>query len=459
MTDNHNTAPKPTLAHQLEWLRTRSDLRSLRVAFSDLNGCLRGKRILLSDAAKALRGEVRMPLSVAGVDIWGEDEASKTYSPLGSDPDGLATWTGRAILPVSWLSQPTAIVPVWLSFLNGRAFPGDPRRALANVVKRLHRHGLRPVVATELEFYLVDPNKARPTPPLSPVTGKRLDNDSIMSIDDIDEFDDFIDDVYSTCAKLQISADTTVAEDGIGQFEICLRHHDDPLKIADDSLFLKRAIKGVARKHNLAATFMAKPYGDRSGNSMHVHFSILDQNGHNIFDDGTERGSPALLHAIAGLLAAMPDSTLLFAPHLNSYRRLLLGSMAPSTVCWGYDNRTAAVRIPSGSPSSRRIEHRLAGADTNPYLVLAAILGTALAGMDDGCEPPPPVEGEAYPQKLPRLTYDWHEATSAFAHSQTMRKLLPARLRSMYLECKQREQAVFSEQVTDFEFDSYLEAA
>ncbi|MCS6759673.1 MAG: glutamine synthetase family protein [Candidatus Devosia euplotis] len=298
------------------------------------------------------------------------------------------------------------MIPLWL-FEDARTpFPGDPRQALAHVVRRFAEHGLTPVVATELEFYLVDPETDSARPPISPYTGKRLDSDAILSLDELEDFGEFFRDVYLQCEQQNVPADTAVAENGIGQFEINLLHSSDALKAADDAVLFKRIVKGVARKHKLVATFMAKPYGGRSGNGFHVHFSLNDAAGINVFDDGTESGSDAMLNAVGGLLSGMAESTLLFAPHFNSYRRLRPDTHAPSAVSWGYENRTTAVRIPEGNPKARRIERCVSGADANPYLVLAGILGAALVGIEDEMKPPKPLKGRAYSERLPKLPAD-----------------------------------------------------
>jgi len=428
---------------------------SLRAAVCDLNGTLRGKRIPVESAEKALNGGVRMPLSVACVDIWGEDVGAA--HAFEADPDGICTSTGRGILPMNWTETPSALIPLWLSQETGEPFAGDPRRALASVVDRFAKHGLTPVTATELEFYLCDPSDARPQAPLSPVTGKRLGSDSILSIDEIDHFDSFLSDVYAACAAQGVPADAAIAEYGAGQFEINLLHGADPLKTADDAIFFKRIVRGVARKHGYAATFMAKPYGKSSGSGFHIHFSLLDANGRNVFDDGGDQGSGAMRHAVGGLLAAMQESTLLFAPHLNSYRRLRPGTLAPTAVAWGYENRTAAIRIPGGPSAARRIEHRVAGADANPYLVLAGVLGAALIGIEREIVPAEPTGGDAYALDLPRLPADWASAVERFEQGKLVPEIFSPTLCQMLVACKRQEMKVFAERVTDFEFDSYLE--
>jgi glutamine synthetase len=445
--------------HALEWLSQQDDIENVFACICDLNGTLRGKRVNVEQTAKILEGSVRMPLSLAGLDIWGEDiEVSALVFETG-DADGICRHTGRGILPINWTSRPTALVPVWLFEEDGTPFLGDPRHALRQIVDRYKALGLTPVVATELEFYLVDPSEATPQPPLSPVTGKRLDSDGALSLDELEHFDEFLNDVYAACHAQGIPADSAISENGAGQFEINMHHSDDALRAADDAVLFKRLVRGIARKHGFAATFMAKPYGMRAGSGFHVHFSLVDADGVNVFDNGGDEGSPILLNAVAGLLETMQENTLAFAPHENSFRRLLPGTHAPSSVAWGYENRTVAVRIPGGHHKARRIEHRVAGADANPYLVLASVLGGAMLGIEGGWAPPEPVAGDAYSlsKELPHLPLDWASAIQAFRSGAHIQSIYSGRLQRMLVDCKRQEQMRFNRQVTEFEYHSYLE--
>jgi glutamine synthetase len=441
----------------IEWLRQHPEVTSLRAAVCDLNGALRGKRLPSARAGSVLTGGMRIPLSVTGVDVWGEDIVGGKLVFETGDADGICEWTGRGPLPIGWTAQPTALIPVWLAKDDGTPFAGDPRRALAAVVARYAALGLTPVTATELEFYLVDPSEDRPRAPVSPISRKLLDSDSVLALRELDHFERFLDDVYAACEAQGVPADSAIAENGPGQFEINLMHTADPLRVADDAVLFKEIVKGIARTHGLAATFMAKPYGDRAGSGLHVHFSLVDRDGANVFDDGGERGSDTLRHAVAGLLAAMPESALLFAPHMNSFRRLRPGNHAPSAVAWGYENRTAAIRIPGGNARARRIEHRVAGADANPYLVLAAILGAALAGIEGRMLPADPVVGDAYAQRLPTIPPDWASAVDAFERGPMVPDMLSPTLQRMLVDCKRQEMEVFAQRVTDFEYHTYLE--
>ncbi|KKK69842.1 hypothetical protein LCGC14_2929990, partial [marine sediment metagenome] len=316
------------------------DMENIFGCVCDLNGVLRGKRIPTEQLDKVLEGTVRMPLSICGLDIWGEDIEGSVMVFETGDADGVCVPTGRGVVPISWTRKPTALIPLWMNEESGAPFLGDPRRALANVVDRYKSHGLTPVVATELEFYLIDPTDDTPAPPCSPVTGKRLTSDGALCLDELEHFDHFLNDVYDACRVQGIPADSAISENGAGQFEVNMRHLPDPLRAADDALLFKRLVRGIARKHGFAATFMAKPYGDRAGSGFHVHFSLVDQDGVNLFDNGGDDGTPMMLHAVAGLLETIQENALTFAPHENSFRRLLPGAHAPSNVAWGYENRT-----------------------------------------------------------------------------------------------------------------------
>ncbi|EAB6717655.1 glutamine synthetase [Escherichia coli] len=442
-----------------DWVSKNPKIKGIHAAICDLNGAWRGKFIPGRNVAKALTAGIRMPLSAPCFDIWGEDQLSSASLALTGDGDGHCISTGRGPLVIDDLSG-SALLPLWTFRDDGTPLLSDPRQALASVVRRFEGRRLRPVVAVELEFYLVRPRQRAATPPISQRTGRPLDSDAILSVDELDLFGPFLNDVYARCAEVDIAADAAIAENGIGQFEINLQHCDDPLRAADDAALLKRVIKTAARKHGYVATFMAKPYGERAGSGMHVHASFADEAGRNVFDDGSARGSDLLGHAVAGMLAGMVESTLIFAPHLNSYRRLRPDTHAPTRVSWGFENRTTAIRIPGGSSGNRRVEHRVAGADANPYLVLAAVLGGALAGIEASMVPPSPITGRVHSiEDCPRLAPNWSSAIDVFEHGPMAADIFDAELRSALVACKRREAERFERQLSQFEYDTYLESA
>ncbi|WP_223877721.1 glutamine synthetase family protein [Histidinibacterium aquaticum] len=433
------------------------EIRTIRVAASDLNGVARGKRVPRRFAQKVAEDGTRFPLSVLNLDIWGEDIDDSPLVFAAGDPDGVAMPTERGFLPMPWLSSPSALLPMWMFREDGRPFDGDPRHALARVAGRLRAKGLTPVIGTELEFYAIDDRGPELRVPPSPRSGKRRPGAEILSLRALDAFDQFFTEIYDGCETMDIPAETAISEAGIGQFEVNLSHVDDPLKAADDAWLFKLLVRGIARAHGFAASFMAKPYEDYSGNGMHVHVSLLDQEGRNVFDDGSPTGSATLRHAVAGCLAAMPASTLVFFPHGTSYDRIVPDSHAPTSVGWGYENRTAALRIPAGSSSARRFEHRVAGGDVNPYLMLAVVLGSALIGIEDEMEPPEPITGNAYDQDLPQLPETWEAAIDAFEHSEIIARILPRDLIANFVATKRQELHYFGELSDQEKVELYLD--
>lgn len=425
-------------------------------AVVDLNGVLRGKRIMPSDAPKIIENGLTMPLSIVGVDIWGRDIVGSTQVYTTGDADGHFRVTGRGPLVQSWFDNPTTLLPLMMTDDQGIATGICARGALQKVLTLYDDAGLSPVAATELEFHLVRRENGKAVADGDGRTGKAA---AIECIDAMQEREAFFSEVYDVAARWGIDVGAAISESGVGQFEIVLNHGCDIMKVADDTYFFKRIIRGVAERHGLEGTFMAKPFGDDAGNGLHVHFSILDNQGNNIFDDGGDKGAPPLLHALGGLEASMADLMLIFAPHLNSYRRFLDGSFAPTKVAWGYDNRLAALRVPRSVAKARRIEHRVAGADANPYLVLASILGAAFWGIKGQVRASEPVPGNAYEADRPDLPTKWHVAMKRFVDGDWPSRLFDLRLVRMVNASKKQEYETFAARITDFEFDTYVDKA
>lgn len=441
----------------MDWLKEHPEVRTIRVAAADLNGVARGKRIPARFASKVFTEGTRFPFSVMNLDIWGEDIEDSPLVFETGDCDGLLMPTERGFLPMPWLGSPTALLPIWMFHMDGRPYAGDPRQALARVVDRYKAAGLTPVVATELEFFLIDDSGKTLRVPPSPRSGKRRTGGEILSLRALDAFDSFFTALYDACEEMDIPADTAISEAGPGQFEINLMHQADPLKAADDTWLFKMLVKGLARSHGFAASFMAKPYDIWSGNGMHTHFSILDAQGNNIFNDGSAKGSDALRHAVGGCLEALPGSTLIFAPHENSYDRLVPNTHAPTGIGWAYENRTAALRIPASGPAARRIEHRVAGGDVNPYLMIAAILGAALIGLEDKIDPGEPIVGNAYAQGLPQLPAIWNVALQVFENSPQIARIFDAELVGNFLMTKRQEIHYMAELSDQEQTELYLD--
>ena len=440
-----------------DWLRHHPDVKTIRVAAADLNGQARGKRIPVRFADKIVKEGTRFPYSVLNLDIWGEDIEDSPLVFETGDADGVLKPTDRGFMPMPWLDAPTALLPIWMFHEDGTPFPGDPRHALARVVERFAARGMNPVCATELEFYLIDDSGRELRVPPSPRSGKRRPGADTLALRALDAFDRFFTDLYDACEAMDIDADTAISESGIGQFEINLLHSADVLKIADDTWLFKMLVRGLARRHGFAASFMAKPYTEQAGSGMHMHFSVIDDEGRNLFDDGGPKGSELLHQAIAGCLKHMPDMMLLLAPHANSYERMRPGAHAPTGVSWAYENRTAAIRVPSGSHKARRIEHRVAGGDINPYLMMAGVLGTALLGIEDELTPPPPITGNAYDLDLPQLPSTWPEAVDTFEKSPAMKRIFAPQMIDNLVRTKRQEIRYMAELSEQEVLDLYLD--
>ena len=441
-----------------KWLQGNPHIKSIRIAASDLNGQPRGKRLPLRFADKVSQDGARFPFSVLNLDIWGDDIAGSPLVFDSGDADGVLHPTQRGFVPMPWLETPAALLPIWMFHDDGRPFAGDPRHALNAVLDRFRAHRLTPVCGVEMEFFLVDDTEDTLQVPRAPQSGKRRVASETLSLRALDRFEGFFGDLYDACDAMDIPADAATSESGLGQFEINLLHDNDALKVADDAWLFKMLVKGLARRHGFAATFMAKPYANSAGSGLHTHFSVLDSDGANIFDDGGPKGTDAMRHAIAGLMEAMHPSTLIFAPHANSYARLVPGAHAPTGVAWGYDNRTTALRIPAGTPKARRIEHRVAGGDVNPYLMLAAILGAAMNGLEDRNDPPAPLTGNAYEAEVPQIHADWASAINTFEKSPQIARIFSSEIIQNFVLTKRQEQTLMQELSPADQIKIYLDS-
>jgi len=322
---------------------------------------------------------------------------------------------------------------------------------------RFHNAGWRPVVAAELEFSLVHYNRnAQPHVSPLPVGAGPLGG-HMYGVDVLHNNAGLLEDIRRACEIQQLPFDGIVKETAPSQYEVNMEHVDNPVKAADQIILLKRLIKGVARKHGVMASFMAKPFAEEAGNGMHMHCSILDEHGENIFDDGSDRGTSLLLHAIAGCMKYMPQSMAIFAPNFNSYRRFQPGALAPTSAQWGYGNRTVSLRVPAGSNSARRLEHRVAGADCNPYLTFAVILSAVIEGIAQQLDPGTPIEGDAYSQSGQPLPQYLPEAVMRFQESDFVARNLGKEMQRIYTLSKWQENAEFRSRISEFEYQSYLE--
>ncbi|MBX9469181.1 MAG: glutamine synthetase family protein [Rhizobium sp.] len=441
-----------------EFFAANPDIEVLEAFVIDVNGVPRGKWIPRERAIDVLTKGMAMPRSVYALDVWGRDVNAAGLAEGTGDPDGICFPVPGTLSRVTWLSRPTAQVLLQMHTQEGESFYADPRQVLGHVLDRFKAAKLTPVVATELEFYLIDPVRSALDPVRPPNTrdGRwHTGQTQVLSISELQDFEEVFHGISTAARAQNVPADTTLRENGPGQYEINLNHVPDALAAADYAVLLKRIVKGVARANDLDATFMAKPYGMQAGSGMHVHFSILNAKGENIFV-GQDGPSDALFHSVGGLLENMGESMAIFAPHQNSYRRLRPSEHAPTYASWGFDNRSAAVRVITASKPATRIEHRVAGSDTNPYLVLAMILSAALAGMKEKLSPGGAISGDDHAVNHEPLPTNWDYALQRFTKSSFAYAALGPKYRSLYSACKYQELSEFSLRVTDVEYDAYI---
>ena len=412
--------------------------KTIQVAVADLNGILRGKILPSKNAKKLNNKSIRLPLSALNLDLLGEDIENSPLVFKSGDTDGYISSTGREPFRFKWLENAPLFYPCWMFTDDDENFLGDARHTLNKTLNGYKEKGWTVSAATEMEFYLVNARNDSLKPPINPKTNNQLICADVLSTQDLNDFEVILSEIQEACLEAGIDFESITSESGCGQFEVTLKHRN-ALLAADDALFLKIITKGVAIKHGLTATFMAKPYFDQPGNGMHVHFSILDNNGQNIFSNGGNSGSKFLKNAIGGCISAMKSSTLIFAPFENSYERLTPRAHAPTGISWAYENRTAAIRVPMGSPSSKRIEHRVAGGDANPYLLFTAILGAALKGIEYQMDAPKPIQGNAYSLNLPQLAKNWINAIELFENDHAIKNIFPESLVGNLVLTKKQE--------------------
>ncbi len=445
------------LEKAFEWVNNAGSNPVITAAACDLNGIWRGKRIPVAHVEKVLNTGIRIPMSASCVDVWGTDLGDSPFLFDSGDSDGSGLSTGVGLIPDYSKGKSSALIPLWIFDNQEVPSPIDPRHILDGVWNKFKTLSLIPVVAFEMEFYLLDNKKSEQFGKMRYSSDKSMQATEVLSITELDSNEDFFNELYEVCAKFDIPMEGISSENAPGQFEINLKHKDNPLIAADYAVLFKRFIKGIAKRCNKKATFMAKPFPGIAGSGMHVHMSLLDKTGNNVFNDDSDLGSGMLKHAVAGILENMIDSTLILAPHFNSYKRLRPGTHAPTNICWGYENRTAAVRIPGGNNTSKRIEHRVAGADANPYLVLSSVLASVLDGIKHKKVPPAPLFGDTYREKLKQIPQSWDQAIECFEHSKTNGNFYPEVFCKVFKDCKRQELETFNARIEDHEINTYLE--
>jgi len=431
------------------------------VMLTDLNGCFRGKRIPVAALRKLEKG-CYFPASVFAMDILGNVVEEAGLGQASGEPDRVCLPIAGTLTPSA--ADPEAIAQLLLTMLDedGAPFDVEPRNVLNRLWQQLRQRGLHPVVAVELEFYLLDRQRDAEgylQPPCAPGTQDRNMQSQVYSVDNLNHFADVLSDIDDLARQQKIPADGALAEASPGQFEVNLHHTRDALQACDHALALKRLVRLVAEKHHMHATFMAKPYEEYAGSGMHIHISMLNDKGENVLAERNGEDSAILKRSLAGMIEMMPASMALLAPNINSYRRFQAGMYVPTQASWGHNNRTVALRIPCGDRDNHRVEYRVAGADANPYLVMAAIFAGILHGLDNELPLPPKVKGNGLEQDGLPFPIRQSDALWEFAQHEALCLQLGERFSHVWHACKSNELTQFERLITDTEIEWMLKNA
>ena len=447
------------------FFKANPDVDSIEMIYTDMGGVPRGKRLRQHEVMAVYDSGRMFPGSITVVDITGQDTVETGLVWEDGDADRSMKPIPGTLVRTPWGGDHAAQFLVDFYELDGTPHDLDPRHVLGGVIDRFIADGLTPVLAVELEFYLVDPRRARDgslrpaRPSYSRDTPRNVE---VYGLRELDDFRPFFDALYAATDAQDIPLESAISEFAPGQFELTLRHKPDALRACDDAIMYKRLVKAVAQQQGLEATFMAKPFAEQAGSGMHIHVSVNDSSGTNIFASDDPEGTPALRHAIGGMIGTVGDAFALFAPHANSYRRFKANSYAPVAPTWGVNNRTVSFRIPAGPPPSRHVEHRACVADANPYLAVAAVLAGMHHGMTNKTDPGAAVVGNGYDRDNgddDKPPSNWFAAVDRFHGSGLMRDYLGSRFVDMFSIVKRVEQDRYVGVVPTLDYDWYLRNA
>ena len=447
--------PITNLAQARAWANARS-VTEIECLVPDLAGVARGKIMpsakFFDDPAMALPSSVFMQ-TISGE--YPEETADFRFDPSDGDIELRPDFS--TLCEVPWARDPTAQVIHDAGFHDGRAVEIAPRQVLKRVIALYREQGWEPVVAPELEFYLVKRN-TDPDYPLEPPIGRSGRAEAgrrSYSISAVNEFEDVFEDIYAFAEAQHLEVDTLIHEEGAAQMEINLRH-GDPLPLADQVFLLKRTIREAALAHDIYATFMAKPIANEPGSAMHIHQSVVSaETGGNIFTDAKGKPTPEFFHFLAGQQRYVPAVTCMLAPYVNSYRRLVKSASAPVNVLWGYDNRTTGLRIPPSPPAARRVENRVPSSDANPYLALAASLACGYLGLTRRLTPSEPVSGIARSDEFD-LPVGLLEAVDLFEETEELVEAFGRPFITTFAAVKRAEFATFMRVISPWEREFLL---
>lgn len=440
-------------AEMTAFLQQNTDITHLDVLLPDINGIFRGKQLPIKALKKVVGGELCLPITTTFLTANGAN-AELILDEYGSDPDRPCVMVPGSLCRVPWAARPTAQVMIEAQNTDGTPLFANPRHILETTLESLRALGLKPVVAFEYEFFLFEAGTVPPTP-LTPPNGMPASKDAnCYNLDVFSDYQELLMEVETAAIAQGLKVTGTVCEYGNGQFEVNLNHSDNALKAADEAMLLKRVVKGVALRHGLLASFMAKPLFNEVGNGLHAHVSLLNEDGVNIFslDDGEDR----LKDALGGLLETMPAATPFFAPNANSYRRFDANWFAPVVKNWGENNRRLSLRLPMSDRANRRIEHRVSGADASPHLVLAAILAGIHHGLTNKPDPGKPLGEFDLVDFKDVLPSRWKIALNTLRDDTILASYLGKQFIDLYLRVRESEEEEFNAAITQADYDQYL---
>lgn len=453
-TDLLTHVPRDT-EDAIRWLRALR-IDEVECIVPDMNGIMRGKIIPREDFIRVIEDGIRLPEFLFFQAVTGDTaDESAVVNPLDRDIRAIPDIATLRVVP--WYEEPTAQVICDCAFMDGQPVDFAPRQVLRRVLSLYEKKGLKPVVAPELEFYLTARNDDPDLPLAVPtgLSGRRESGHQAYGIEHANDYDHVVNLIYDYCEASRIEIATMAHEAGPAQLEMNFRH-GDPIERADQTFLFKRTARLAARKHDMVATFMAMPHQDMPGSATHIHQSIVRiADGGNVFVDAGGADAETLLHYIGGLQTLVPAAMSLFCPNVNSYRRIRLESDAPINVHWGRDNRTCGLRVPDSSPEARRVENRVIGADSNPYLAMAATLACGLIGMERRMEPDPMVEVDAHTLGV-SLPAHIHEALSLLETCEPLRETLGPRFVDAYIDVKRLEWRLYNKVISSWEREYLL---
>ena len=444
------------------FLKSHPDLEILELLVPDMNGIIRGKRLDVSEAKTLFSKGINFPAATHLLDSSGDVIDGLVLGTDDGDPDVIAKPVANSLSYIPWLDKPAAQAMITMFDRNGEHYSNESRNILRQVIEKFEADGFRATVAVELEFYLIqDKDALSINPRHGPLPGTVLQDKGpqVYSMEDLRELDPFFNELKEACKIQNIPMGTTISEFSRGQFETNLHHVDDPLLASDHAILLRRAVRETAKSFGLGATFMAKPFMETAGSGMHIHISLKNEKGDLLFQTDSKQETnfnQNIEHAVGGLAQTMEEGMAIFCPNANSYRRFQPGFFAPITPNWGPNHRNLSIRIPLSDSGNVRIEHRAAGADANPYLVMACVLAGIHSGLKNKITPPEMISESEVIDPEVTLPVKWDKALEAFENATVLNEYLGSEYSDLFLRSRRCEMDRFTSQISNKDFEWYL---